>query len=241
MQERIDSYRRELQRSREEIKNLELDLKGSLSEADRGSKERQREILLNEMKRLDGALEDLTGQQQAKRHCSSFTVTVPGVQVQEKVLWDAEVVNKKVPRQIIDVNSLLAPSRPLLAELRWLHLKYSATRQSLKQVKDMRKARQAGQRDLEVPYHALLLLFYQAAARGQAHLEFLAEDHRLPAPREDIQGFVNGARKEPQECKTECVYNLGPDSHSTQSIDDNAEAFGKLLQVSIVCRFTCIL
>ena len=95
----------------------------------------------------------------------------------------------------------------------------------------MRAEREKGKRDLEVPYHPLLLLFYQAASCGQPGIEFLSEDHTLPKPREDIRGFINGTRMVPQECKTECVYNPQSDRYSTDSIDANAEALGKLLQV----------
>src|SRR5688500_12661660 len=115
-----------------------------------------------------------------------------------------------------------------MAELRWLQLKLRAPACSLKGVKEMRAGRPRGQRDLELPYHPLLLHFFQAAASGQAGLEFLAEDHTLPKPREDIRGIVDGRRLEPQECKAECVYNPTSDSLSAQSIDANAEAIGKL-------------
>jgi hypothetical protein len=175
---------------------------------------------------------DMSGQQQAKRHCSSFTVTVPGEKVSEVVLWKAEVIDKNVPRMVVDVNTLLSPTRPLIAELRWLHLKFTAARHSLKHVKEMRSSRGTNKRDLEVPYHPLLLLFYDAASRGQLGIQFAAEDHALPAPREDIRGFIGGVRKVPQECKTECVYNPTSNRMDSESIDANAEAFGKLLQVS---------
>ena len=159
-------------------------------------------------------------------------MTVPGEQVDEVVLWKAEVIEKKVPRTVVPVDDLLAKERPLVADLRWLQLKLAAGRHSLESVKRMRAERAVGKRDLEVPYHPLLLTFYEAASRGQLGLQFLAEDHTLPKPREDIRGLVNGSRKVPQECKSECVYNPGPELRSTQSIDANAEAFGKLLQVS---------
>jgi len=239
LQDRIDSYRRDLHRLREEIKSLDDELKSALPEQDRSSKLRHRAVLLDQLEAQNKEILRLSNQQQAKRHCSSFTVTVPGEQVSEVVLWKAEVVDRDVPREIVDVDELLVKSRELIADLRWLQLKLIAGRTSLDAVKIMRanRDRAAGKRDLEVPYHPLLLLFYEAAARGQIGLQFLAEDHALPKPREDIRGFINGTRKVPQECKSECVYNPGPDRRSSQSIDANAEALGKLLQV---CRSACL-
>jgi hypothetical protein len=138
----------------------------------------------------------------------------------------------QVPREIVGTDQLLPPARALVSELRWLQLKLASRKCSLQQVKKMRAERGAGQRDLELPYHPLLLHFFQAASRGQQGLEFLAEDHSLPKPREDIRGLVEGKRLVPQECKSDCVYN--PDSAdptSARSIDANSEAIGKLLQV----------
>ena len=217
----------------DKLEAVEGRLNSAMSEEDQDSLKQQRAILLAEGKRLNNELEELSDHQQSKRHCSSFTVTVPGEQVTEVVLWKAEVIDKNVLREVVDTDHILVPSRPLMAELRWLQLKTAARRINLDAVKKMRaeRDRAAGKRDLEVPYHPLLLQFYQAASRGQIGLDFLAEDHALPKPREDIRGFINDARKVPQECKSECVYNPGPELRSVQSIDANAEAFGKLLQV----------
>jgi hypothetical protein len=241
VQHRFDEYHRELKRCQLLLERLEAQPTGALSEADRASKECQRNVLLNDIKRLDVLLEELCGEQQAKRHRSSFTVTVPGDKVAEAVLWQAEVVDSNVPRSVVDADALLAPDRALVTELRWLQLKLVAASAPMGEVKSMRAARSSGRRDLEVPYHPLLLLFYQAAARGQAGVEFLAEDHALPAPREDIRGCIGGVRMVPQECKADCVYNPGPDMRNTASIDANAEALGKLLQVwrSTVWQLMC--
>ena len=216
-----------------QIESISKSIENAMVEEDRVAFREQRAILLAEGRILVKSLEDLSNHQQSKRHCSSFTVTVPGEQVTEVVLWKAEVIDKNVLREVVDTDHILVPSRPLMAELRWLQLKTAARRINLDGVKKMRveRDRAAGKRDLEVPYHPLLLQFYQAASRGQIGLDFLAEDHTLPKPREDIRGFINDARKVPQECKSECVYNPGPELRSVQSIDANAEAFGKLLQV----------
>lgn len=232
LQDRIDSNRRDLQRIHDRLERVEAELKQNLFDDDRSSKVRQRDVLLDQLQLQNQVILNLSKTQQSKRHCSSFTVTVPGERVTEAVLWKAEVIDKSVPRTVVDVDQLLVKERPLVAELRWLQLKLSARRHSLESVRLMRGERATGKRDLEVPYHPLLLAFYEAASRGQQGLQFLAEDHALPKPREDIRGFVNGSRKVPQECKSECVYNPGPDLRSSQSIDANAEAFGKLLQVS---------
>ena len=53
-----------------------------------------------------------------KRHCSSFTVTVPGEQVNEVVLWKSEVVNKKVKREVVSIDTLLQSNRLLVTEFR---------------------------------------------------------------------------------------------------------------------------
>ena len=233
LQYRLDNGRRDVLRLSSEINRIDEKLTGVLTDLHRDALQLQKDLLLAEFVRLNRELESVSSQQTVKRHRSSYTVTVPGDKVDEAVLWRAEVVAKEVSREIVSVADLLQPQRPLLAELRWLQLKIAARKPSasLEPIKAMRAARLPGQRDLEVPYHPLLLLFYQAAAQGQSGLEFLAEDFTLSKPREDIRCIVNGARTVPQECKTECVYNNGATPADSAGIDANAEALGKLLQV----------
>jgi hypothetical protein len=235
LQDRIDSGRRELVRLQDQIKSIEQSLKDEQSDAVRVNKNRQLSVVLDQLELLNKELVELSGQQQSKRHCSSFTVTVAGEDVSEVVLWKSEVIHKNVPREIVNIDKLLLPARPLISELRWLQLKLYASRDpscpSLKEIVEMRKTRPPDSHDLEVPYHPILLLFYQFASYGQHGLEFLSEDHTLPKPREDIRGFINKKRTEPQECKSDCVYNPTNDLNSSKSIDANAEPLGKLLQV----------
>ena len=241
-QDQIDSKRRELHRLNDEINAVTATLTAA-TEDEKEYLKRQRKILLDDMQDVSIELSNLTGQQNVKRHRSSFTTTVPIQDVSERVLWDADVVQQRIPREIVTVDELLQPARALISELRWLQLKLlclspaNSNRCSLRAIQAMRQQRDPNQRDLELPYHPLLLLFYQAAATGQAELEFLSEDHQLPKPREDIRGMLHGVRQVPQECKAEYVYNPTSIPNSSDAMDANAEPLGKLLQVSYTRTF----
>jgi len=224
LQDKIDDVRRELSRV-----NTLLSME---------QPEEYRTSLIREHAALVTSWEKLTGEQNVKRHRSSFTVTVPTDSVQEVLLWKTLVMEKNVKRRIVSIDHILRNdlSRWLLFDLRWLQLKLlcldpsNSNSVTLIDIKAMKKNRTDGERDLEVPYHAPLLTFFQAAAAGQNEIEFLKEDFTLAKPREDIRGMIRGQRLVPQECKSDCVYNPNFDHNSPKSIDANAEAFGKLLQ-----------
>lgn len=164
------------------------------------------------------------------RQGSSWTENVPGSMIAEAVLWKTVIQDKKIKRSVVQFDQLLVANRLFISELRWLQLKFLARKDTstMDDIITMRKSRKYGANDLELPYHPLLLLFYQAASAGQAGLEFLAEDKSLDEPREDIRGMINGKRLLPQECKAECVWNNGEEE---VGIDRNSDAFGKLLKV----------
>jgi len=73
-----------------------------LSPAEREILLTQRTALAHDMQRIDEELSDLSAQQ-SKRPRSSFTVTVPGEEVGEAVLWKAEVVDKQVSRPRVGI------------------------------------------------------------------------------------------------------------------------------------------
>lgn len=233
LDERIQSVRQDFIRQQDRIAKCKTELASAMTDDQKQRLETEYQLQMNALKRLDEEWASLTGENRVKKLRSSFTVTVPGGDVTEAVLWKAEVTEKNVPRTIVKVDSLLAGNREIITELRWLHLKLIAPNVSLDAVNKMRANREKGQHDLEVPYHPLLLLFYQAASRGQQHLEFLSEDFTSSKPREDIRGMINGRREVPQECKSECVFNNSVDPQSVEAIDRNSEALGKLLQVSL--------
>lgn len=238
VQNEIDTLRREFHRLDDKVDAIRLALLQTTDEAEKINLNKQRLLRLEEMERINKQLTYLSSEQNVKRHKSSFTTTIPIEHAHESVLWKYDVMEKKIPREIVDIDELLQPARSLVCELRWLLLKLtcmSKSKRNLEAVKQMRRQREKekNQRDLELPYHPLLLLFYQSAAAGQAGLEFLSEDHSADKPREDIRGMINGKRCVPQECKVEVVYNPDTaDQKGQAAIDANSEPLGKLLQVS---------
>ncbi|EFJ06941.1 hypothetical protein SELMODRAFT_448637 [Selaginella moellendorffii] len=141
----------------------------------------------------------------------------------ELALWDEQVVKRNVPREIVGIDELLKPLRPLVAELRYLHFRlFEARGVPLKNVVAMRAARKRGQIDLELPYHPLLLQFCVGAASGQSDFCFFKEGG---AP-EDI---CVQAGKTSQPIELKAVFQLAK-GDPTGGIDRNRHGFAKMLQ-----------
>ncbi|EFJ09131.1 hypothetical protein SELMODRAFT_428378 [Selaginella moellendorffii] len=141
----------------------------------------------------------------------------------ELALWEEQVVKRNVPREIVGIDELLEPLRPLVAELRYLHFRlFEARGVPLKNVVAMRAARKRGQIDLELPYHPLLLQFCVGAASGQSDFCVFKEGG---AP-EDI---CVQAGKTSQPIELKAVFQLAK-GDPTGGIDRNRHGFAKMLQ-----------
>ena len=130
-----------------------------------------------------------------------------------------------------------APPKLLKTALRWLLLHLSernTTLESLKAMKGNRRASANRKHDQELPYHPLILTLYQAAARGQPEIKFLAE-HHVGNAREDIRCIVNEQRMEPTEAKSHYTAAAGNSAdHETAAIDANGGPLAKLLKCAMV-------
>ena len=79
----------------------------------------------------------------------------------EANLWVSEVKDRSVVRQCVQVDEVLSPERPLLADLRYVRLLVLAQKVDASSILKMKEERKRKQHDLERPYHPLLLTMLQ--------------------------------------------------------------------------------
>lgn len=79
----------------------------------------------------------------------------------EATLWVSEVKDRNVVRQCVEVNEVLSPERPLLADLRYVRLLALAHKVEASSILNMKEERIRKQCDLQRPYHPLLLTMLQ--------------------------------------------------------------------------------
>ncbi|CAL8469124.1 g8665 [Coccomyxa elongata] len=152
-------------------------------------------------------------------------------------LWRNDIEGREVPCEVATVDSLLGhESTGLRADLRYLRMLLDDPTTLASEISTLisaRKARVIGQKDLELPYHPLVVYLFQAASAGQVGLRFERENQTADdASREDVRGMilVDGSwmRLEPSEIKAFDFPSKPGDPVS--GIHANADGFGKILK-----------
>ncbi|CAL8466526.1 g6062 [Coccomyxa elongata] len=157
-------------------------------------------------------------------------------------LWRNDIEEREVPCEVATVDSLLGhESTGLRADLRYLRMLLEDPNTLASEIAALisaRKARLISQKDLELPYHPLVVHLFQAASAGQVGLRFERENQSADdASREDVRGMilVDGSwmRLEPSEIKAFDFPSKPADPVS--GIHANADGFGKILKCAKLC------
>ena len=84
-------------------------------------------------------------------------------------------MQNNIPRRCEDVDNMLVPQRPLLSDVRYVHLLDLARRVDTTDIITMKRGRERQKPDLELPYHPPLLKMLQASCH-KCMLEFQRSD-----------------------------------------------------------------
>jgi hypothetical protein len=186
---------------------------------------------LNRLENMVYAL--LEKMSRTKRHKTAYmsSIPIPLDEHEETELWKRTIDESRLSMSTGHVDTVLEKERPLLADMRYLHLLHIVRKIPADDIIHMKKGRKRLELGLEQVYYPHALRILEASAQGQPDILVLPEDHTTgDTARGDLRIYVRDMHY-PSELKV--VNGLANLQTDRTGILSNRPAFAKLHKIIV--------